>query len=121
MAGDTLIVRWVDRLGLNYQDVCDTIREFMRRGVAVRTVINNMIFDGATTDPIQMAVRDAVIGFMAATAQRPKRRRRRPHRWQGSTMRGNRKTGATWAESRDSRASRWRTCGRCWSRAQVSP
>ena len=40
--GDTLVVRWVDRLGRNYQDVCDTIREFMRRGVVIRTVINNM-------------------------------------------------------------------------------
>jgi putative DNA-invertase from lambdoid prophage Rac len=29
--GDTLVVRWVDRLGRNYQDICDTIREFMRR------------------------------------------------------------------------------------------
>ena len=28
-----------------------------------------MVFDGATTDPMQMAVRDALIGFMAATAQ----------------------------------------------------
>jgi hypothetical protein len=39
-AGDTLVVRWVDRLGRNYEDVCDAIREFMRRGVAIRTVIN---------------------------------------------------------------------------------
>ncbi|MDX8432849.1 recombinase family protein [Mesorhizobium abyssinicae] len=66
---DVLVVRWVDRLGRNYQDVSDTIREFMRRGVAVRTVINNMTFDGATKDPMQQAVRDALIGFMAATAQ----------------------------------------------------
>ncbi|MGM4929720.1 recombinase family protein [Tardiphaga sp. 619_E2_N8_5] len=68
-SGDTLVVRWVDRLGRNYGDVCDAIREFMRRGVIIRTVINNMTFDGATTDPMQMAVRDALIGFMAATAQ----------------------------------------------------
>lgn len=67
--GDTLVVRWVDRLGRNYQDVTDTIREFMRRGVVIRTVINNMTFDGATKDPIQQAVRDALIAFMAATAQ----------------------------------------------------
>jgi DNA invertase Pin-like site-specific DNA recombinase len=67
--GDTLVVRWVDRLGRNYGDVTDTIRAFMRRGVIVRTVINGMTFDGATTDPIQQAVRDALIGFMAATAQ----------------------------------------------------
>ncbi len=31
--GDVLVVRWVDRLGRNYADVTDTIREFMRRGV----------------------------------------------------------------------------------------
>lgn len=67
--GDTLVVRWVDRLGRNYEDVSDTIREFMRRGVIVRTVINNMTFDGATTDPMQQAVRDALIGFMAALSQ----------------------------------------------------
>jgi DNA invertase Pin-like site-specific DNA recombinase len=28
-----------------------------------------MVFDGSTTDPIQKAVRDAMIAFMAATAQ----------------------------------------------------
>lgn len=68
-AGDTLVVRWVDRLGRNYVDVTDTIRELMRRGVIVRTVINGMTFDGATKDPMQMAVRDALIAFMAATGQ----------------------------------------------------
>jgi putative DNA-invertase from lambdoid prophage Rac len=68
-AGDTLVVRWVDRLGRNYADVCDTIREFMRRGVVVKTVINGMTFDGATTDPMRCAVRDALISFLAATAQ----------------------------------------------------
>jgi putative DNA-invertase from lambdoid prophage Rac len=68
-AGDVLVVRWVDRLGRNYADVTDTIREFMRRGVIVRTVINSMTFDGVTKDPMQQAVRDALIAFMAATAQ----------------------------------------------------
>lgn len=68
-AGDTLVVRWVDRLGRNYADVTDVIRQFMREGVVVKTVINSMTFDGATNDPIQQAVRDALIGFMAATAQ----------------------------------------------------
>jgi len=67
--GDTLVVRWLDRLGRNYRDVCDTIREFMSRGVVVRTVINSLVFDGATRDPMQQAVRDALIGFMAAMAQ----------------------------------------------------
>src|SRR5262249_42707053 len=67
--GDTLVVRWVDRLGRNYQDLCGTIREFMRRGVVIRTVINGIAFDGATTDAMQCAIRDALIAFMAATAQ----------------------------------------------------
>lgn len=68
-AGDILAVRWVDRLGRNYEDVSETIREFMRRGVIIRTIINNMTFDGSITDPTQKAVRDALIAFMAATAQ----------------------------------------------------
>jgi putative DNA-invertase from lambdoid prophage Rac len=67
--GDTLVVRWVDRLGRNYQDVCDTIREFMRRGVVIKTVINGMTFDGNAKDAMQQAVRDALIGFMAAMAE----------------------------------------------------
>ncbi|MFK5596351.1 recombinase family protein [Methylobacterium sp. HMF5984] len=67
--GDVLVVRWVDRLGRNYADVTETIRTFMHRGVVIRTVINGLTFDGATTDPMQQAVRDALIAFMAATAQ----------------------------------------------------
>jgi putative DNA-invertase from lambdoid prophage Rac len=64
-AGDVLLVRWLDRLGRNYTDVTDTIRELMRRGVIIKTVINGMVFDGATTDAMQQAVRDTLIGFMA--------------------------------------------------------
>jgi putative DNA-invertase from lambdoid prophage Rac len=67
--GDTLVVRWIDRLGRNYQDICETIREFMQRGVVIRTVINGITFDGATKEAMQCAVRDALIAFMAATAQ----------------------------------------------------
>lgn len=68
-AGDTLVVRWVDRLGRNYNDVTESIRALLQRGVVIKTVINRMVFDGSTTDPTQMAVRDALIAFMAATAQ----------------------------------------------------
>lgn len=67
--GDVLVVRWVNRLGRDYADVTETIREFVKRGINVKTVINAMTFDGSTTDPVQMAVRDALIAFMAATAQ----------------------------------------------------
>jgi hypothetical protein len=55
------------RVGRNYADVTDTIREFIRRGVIVRTVINGLIFDGATKDPMQQAVRDSLI----AASSRP--------------------------------------------------
>ena len=67
--GDTLVVRWVDRLGRNYADVTDTLREFMKRGVIVRTVINGLTFDGSTNEPMQQAIRDALIAFLAAMAQ----------------------------------------------------
>ena len=67
--GDTLVVRWVNRLGRDYEDVCDTMLALMKRGVAIRTVINNLTFDGATEDPILCAMRDAMITFMAGHAQ----------------------------------------------------
>jgi len=67
--GDILVVRWVDRLGRDYRDVSDSIRHFMREGVVIKTVINGMVFDGSTRDPMQQAVRDALIAFMAATAE----------------------------------------------------
>jgi putative DNA-invertase from lambdoid prophage Rac len=68
-AGDTLVVRWVDRLGRNYAEVTDTIREFIRRGIIIRTVINGLVFDGLSRDPMTQAVRDSLIAFMAAMAQ----------------------------------------------------
>lgn len=68
-AGDVLVVRWLDRLGRSYEDVTSAVREFMNSGVVVKTVINGMVFDGATKDPVQQAVRDALISFLAATAQ----------------------------------------------------
>jgi DNA invertase Pin-like site-specific DNA recombinase len=67
--GDILVVRWLDRLGRNYQDITDTVREFIRRGILVETVINRISFDGTTTDPMKQAIRDSLIAFMAATAQ----------------------------------------------------
>jgi hypothetical protein len=88
-AGDTLVVRWVNRLGRNYEDVCDAIRHFMRRGVVIRTVINNFTFDGSTKNPMEQAVRDALIAFMAAMAK-PKPKPAKPPRGQESSMPGRR-------------------------------
>ena len=39
------------------------------RYVVIKTLINRMTFDGATRDPMQKAVRDALIAFMAAMAE----------------------------------------------------
>jgi putative DNA-invertase from lambdoid prophage Rac len=66
---DILVVRWIDRLGRNYTDVTDTVREFIRRGIRIETVINRMSFDGTTKDPMRQAIRDSLVGFMAAMAQ----------------------------------------------------
>src|SRR3984893_17577227 len=79
-SGDTLVVRWIDRLGRNYQDICETIREFMQRGVVIRTVINGITFDGATKDAMQCAVRDALIAFMAATPNAKAKATKEAHR-----------------------------------------
>jgi putative DNA-invertase from lambdoid prophage Rac len=69
-AGDVLVVRLVDRLGRNYDDVCETIRDFVRRGVVIKTVMNGMTFDGVTQDPVQKAVRNALIAFMGTSTGR---------------------------------------------------
>lgn len=67
--GDTLVVRWIDRLGRDYNDVNDNLRAFMRQGIIVKTMINDMEFDGSRTDPMGMALRDAMMTFMAGMAQ----------------------------------------------------
>jgi putative DNA-invertase from lambdoid prophage Rac len=67
--GDVLVVRWLDRLGRNYDDVRDTVQALMRKGVIVRTVINNFTFDGSQKDPIQKSIRDALLAFMSAIGQ----------------------------------------------------
>ena len=60
--GDTLVVRWVEAVSAGTMPTCAT-------PFVVRTVINRMVLDGSTNDPMRQAVRDALIAFMAATAQ----------------------------------------------------
>jgi putative DNA-invertase from lambdoid prophage Rac len=67
--GDTLVVRWLDRLGRNYEDVKETVECLMKKGVIVRTIINGMVFDGSTKDPMMKAVQNALLGFMAALGE----------------------------------------------------
>jgi putative DNA-invertase from lambdoid prophage Rac len=62
-AGDGPVVRWLDRLGRNYDDVRDTVQRLMRKGVILRTMINNFTFDGSQTDPIQKSIRDGLLNL----------------------------------------------------------
>jgi putative DNA-invertase from lambdoid prophage Rac len=41
----------------------------MAKGVVVKTVINGLVLDGATKDPMQKAARDVLIAFISATAE----------------------------------------------------
>ena len=116
---DTLVVRWIDRLGRDYRDVSDTIRHFMREGVVIKTVINAMVFDGATTDPIQQAVRDALIAFMAAMAKRrqsPRKRLREPE-----LRRRRQRAAHTEDASRASIGNSWKSSAACWRLARELP
>ena len=67
--GDTLVVRWIDRLGRNYDDIQNNIRLFLDRGVTIRTVINGMTFDAKPPDAMAKAIRDAMLSFMSAMAE----------------------------------------------------
>jgi putative DNA-invertase from lambdoid prophage Rac len=68
---DTLLVRWVDRLGRNYEDVKEVIETFNKKGVTVCTVINRMTFeaDHKLSDPTMKASRAAILAFMSALAE----------------------------------------------------
>ena len=67
--GDVLVVRWIDRLGRNYDDIQKNIRVFLNRGVTIKTVINSMTFDAKPADAMNKAVRDAMLSFMSAMAE----------------------------------------------------
>ena len=67
--GDILVVRWVDRLGRNYDDIQKNIRLFLDRGVTIKTVINMMTFDAQPQDAMSKAIRDAMLSFMSAMAE----------------------------------------------------
>ena len=56
-------VGWI-AWGRNYQDVTDTVRELIRRGIRIETVINRTVFDGTTADPMQQAIRDFLLASM---------------------------------------------------------
>jgi DNA invertase Pin-like site-specific DNA recombinase len=67
--GDVLVCRWIDRLGVNYDDIQKNILLFLDRGVTIKTVINGMTFDAKPQDAMGKAVRDAMLSFMSAMAE----------------------------------------------------
>lgn len=67
--GGTLIVRWLDRISRNYDELHTTMQRLMQAGVRVECTLNGMVFDGAATDAIAKATRDAVLAFMAAQGE----------------------------------------------------
>ena len=67
--GDVLVVRWIDRLGRNYDDIQANIRKFIESGVTIKTVINNMVFDAKPPNAMSKAVRDSMLSFMSAMAE----------------------------------------------------
>ncbi len=67
--GDVLYVRWLDRISRRYDELHATMQRLMVEGVKVICTLNGMEFDGAATDAIQKATRDAVLAFMAAQGE----------------------------------------------------
>jgi DNA invertase Pin-like site-specific DNA recombinase len=49
--GDVLVVHSIDRLARNVEDMLRIVRELTTRGVSVRFVKENMLFDGTQKDP----------------------------------------------------------------------
>lgn len=67
--GGTLVVRWLDRISRRYDELHDTMQRLMKARVRVECTLNGMVFDGAATDAISKATRDAVLAFMAAQGE----------------------------------------------------
>jgi DNA invertase Pin-like site-specific DNA recombinase len=74
--GDTLVIDELGALGETYQEIVDAVRELMRRKVLLRSMEDNLIFDGLAVRPGEQASRDALIAYVAATAMDKKAARR---------------------------------------------
>lgn len=67
--GGVLYVRWLDRISRRYDEMHRVMRELMDMGVKVVCTLNGMEFDGTASDPMQKAIRDALLAFMAAQGE----------------------------------------------------
>lgn len=68
-AGDTLVVEEVGCLGESYAEIVDAIRTLMRRKVRLRSIEDNLVFDGEIDDAGRQAARDALACHVAASAE----------------------------------------------------
>lgn len=71
-AGDTLVVSGIGCLGESYAEISDVIRDLMRRQICLRSINDNLTFDGRTMDAGKQASRDSLIAFAAAAAEAEK-------------------------------------------------
>ncbi|MEX3961780.1 recombinase family protein [Paraburkholderia sp. EG286B] len=74
--GGVLYVRWLDRISRRYDELHSTMQRLMSRGVKVVCTMNGMTFDGADTNPMTKAARDAVLAFMCAQGEADYKNRR---------------------------------------------
>lgn len=66
-AGDMLVVDELGAFGDTYQEIVDAVRELMRRKVSLRSVEDNLIFNGLVDSATEQASRDALVAYVAAT------------------------------------------------------
>jgi hypothetical protein len=74
--GDILVVNELGALGESYEEIVDTARELMRRKVLLRSLEDNLLFDGLAETSPEQASRDALIAYVAATTMDRKAARR---------------------------------------------
>lgn len=67
--GDVLVVRWLDRLGRNYDEIAHHLRLLLQRGVTVKTIIGKVTFEARSQGQAELTVQEALLAFMSAMAE----------------------------------------------------
>lgn len=70
--GDTLVVWWIDRLGRDYHDAENVIRELLQKGVCIKTINQDMIFAYTGNDMQDMTtnIQITMVTAMAAAERK---------------------------------------------------
>lgn len=72
--GDTLVVWWIDRLGRDYQDSENVIRNLLSAGISIRTINQNLMFE-YTGDDIRDMTTNIQITMITAMAAAERKNR----------------------------------------------